>query len=897
MDPSPATKIGKYEVLDTLGRGGMGVVYRAMDPHIGRLVAIKMITGDYAKDPDYLNRFYREARSTGTLQHPNIVTVYDLGDQDGVPYLVMEYLEGEPLDKIIASRRDLGLPDRLDIIIQACHGLQYAHQRGVVHRDIKPGNIMVLKDGNVKLVDFGIARLGNSSMTSTGQMIGTISYMSPEQIGGQAVDNRSDIFSAAVVLFELLTFTLPFDGKELTTTMRKILNDPPPPLKNFFVGPAELDAALEKALAKNREQRYSTASDFAFDLSTIQQSLKRQKVSEYLDNAKVYIQRADLARAQELLSKIVKTDTQNTEARALMSQVQGELLRQQRLERMGQLRLDAEEAFNSGRFEEAVTMCDEAMGLAPDATWESLRLRAQQGAERKAKLDAILKRAHAAFTSGALEAAQQGLKDALDTDPDNAQVRALMDRVQLAMTNRERDRKIGNALDVARKQIASRRFTAALEALNRAESIDPNHLELKSLKKVAIAGQEQETRRKDLEALVAEVQTALNWGDVEGAWNKTNGALEKFPNEASLLKLRAEVQQRHDVANAASRTEQQIASARDLLDHGRADEAVAALEAAVRSTPSDDRLVSALNSIRDDARRYKQEQLRADCLQRARAALDARDYPAAVQILSTACAALPASTDLQDLLKFAQGQIAHARPANAAFAGTALDLDTTAGVKSADAPTPRAAQPSVAAPPAASAAPSVSAASQVQAAVGTSVPPPMSSPALASAPVPVASSTPVSAPSIIPPGTAPARKGSDLKVLLIVGVVLILLLGGGYFAKTYHRSSQPVTSAPAAPATPAQPSTPVAAAGSSLEIYAVPWGTVKTVTSTDGKIRVELNQQTPLNVAVPSGDYVVVIASPDGQEQWGNVSVDGSSPARYQVVFQPVNVQEIIRGH
>ncbi|HZU44739.1 MAG TPA: serine/threonine-protein kinase, partial [Terriglobales bacterium] len=176
MEPKPAVKIGKYEVLDTLGRGGMGVVYRAIDPRIGRLVAIKMITGDYAKDPDYLNRFYREARSTGTLQHGNIVTVYDLGDQDGVPYLVMEYLEGEPLDKIIASRRDLSLPDRLDIIVQACTGLQYAHQHGVVHRDIKPGNIMVLKDGNVKLVDFGIARLGNSSMTATGQMIGTISY-------------------------------------------------------------------------------------------------------------------------------------------------------------------------------------------------------------------------------------------------------------------------------------------------------------------------------------------------------------------------------------------------------------------------------------------------------------------------------------------------------------------------------------------------------------------------------------------------------------------------------------------------------------------------------------------------------------------------------------------------
>jgi len=890
MDPKPAAKIGKYEVLDTLGRGGMGVVYRAIDPRIGRLVAIKMITGDYAKDPDYLNRFYREARSTGTLQHANIVTVYDLGDQDGVPYLVMEYLEGEPLDKIIGSRRDLSLPDRLDIIIQACNGLQYAHQHGVVHRDIKPGNIMVLKDGNVKLVDFGIARLGNSSMTATGQMIGTITYMSPEQINGQAVDSRSDIFSAGVVLFELLTYTLPFDGKEITTTMRKILNDPPPPLKDFFVGPPELDAALNKALAKNRDQRYQTANDFAFDLASVQQSLKRQKVSEYLQSAKAFIEQANLTRAQELLSKVVKTDTQNTEARALMSQVQSQLQHQQRIEHLAQLRADAEEALGAGRFDEALTMCNEAIGLAPDAAWEQLRTRAQQGADRKAKIDSALKRAHAAYTAGAFDSAQEGLSEALATDPENAQLRALLERVQQAMADRDRERRISDSLEVARKQIAARRFTAALDALKNAESVDPSHLELKSLKKLALAGQQQDADRKELETLTADVNTAADWGDFESAWKKVNEALSRFPSEASLLKLRAEVGRRRDAASASSRGQEQIAAARELLDQGRGAEAITALEAAVRAAPSDARLSAALNALREEVRGHQQQEQRGIFLKKARTALDAHDYATAAEVLQEACAALPGSADVEDLLKFAREELGRNAGGSLTTAATAVDLETTAGVK----PERESSRVPVIPPPPipASVQPQPVMAAQAAPVPVSTSPAPAPPVDVLPAPIPASASVPTQ------PAAAP-RKRSDVPVLVGVAVVIIALLAGGYFARKHFSASPSAAVSTPSSTTPAPPLPVAAPAGpvGSLEIYAVPWGTVKTVTSVDGKTRIDVNQATPLNVAVPPGDYLVVIASPDGQEQWGNVSVDATNPARYQVVFRQIDVQEIIRGH
>ncbi|HEX7961336.1 MAG TPA: serine/threonine-protein kinase, partial [Terriglobales bacterium] len=227
------TKIGKYDVIDVLGEGGMGIVYRAVDNRIGRLVAIKMMTGGYADNPDLLKRFYREAQSAGSLQHPNIVIIYDLGEEAGNPYMVMEYMPGEPLDKIIDIRRPMSIVDRLGIIIQVSSALNYAHQHGIVHRDIKPGNVMVMPDGSVKILDFGIARVQDKSMTKTGQIIGTINYMSPEQLKGQVVDGRSDIFSAGVVLYELLSGSLPFETGDTASTIHKILHEPPPPLKNY----------------------------------------------------------------------------------------------------------------------------------------------------------------------------------------------------------------------------------------------------------------------------------------------------------------------------------------------------------------------------------------------------------------------------------------------------------------------------------------------------------------------------------------------------------------------------------------------------------------------------------------------------------------------------------------
>ena len=344
-------KLGKYDVLDVIGRGGMGVVYKAIDPGIGRLVAIKMMTAGFANDPDLLKRFYREAQSAGKLQHPNIVTIYDLGDQDGNPYMVMQFLEGESLESIISTRRPVSLEEKLNTVVQVCNGLNYAHQHNVIHRDIKPANVMVLKDLTVKIVDFGIARIGNENVTRPGQLMGSVPYMSPEQIKDKAyVDSRTDIFSVGVLLYQLLTNALPFDGKDMGAILLKIIHDPPPPLQTYLPAyPPELDSIIALALAKNPQERYATADLLAFDLMRVQEELKRDMVSKYMKSVDDLVAESRWNQAKEQILQILRIDRQNSRAGELLRKVEQEIQNQKRSEQALELRGQAEQAIGARR--------------------------------------------------------------------------------------------------------------------------------------------------------------------------------------------------------------------------------------------------------------------------------------------------------------------------------------------------------------------------------------------------------------------------------------------------------------------------------------------------------------------------------------------------------------------
>jgi serine/threonine protein kinase len=273
-------RIGKYVIRRLLGQGGMGRVYHAYDPLIGRDVAIKVLLPEAAQNPDWKERFVREAQAAGHLRHPNIVTIHDLGEEAGVPYIVMEYLEGEDLDDVIRRKAPLSVSDKLDIIRQVCNALGYAHARGIVHRDIKPSNIRLLEGRVPKVMDFGIAKMGVQALTQTGLTVGTPHYMAPEQVRGERdrIDGRTDIFAVGVVLYELLFYRRPFEGDHPMTVFYKILSPEPveiPDLPGFPYN-SDLRTILARALAKDPEARYSSAYAMEQDISALLRRLDKR---------------------------------------------------------------------------------------------------------------------------------------------------------------------------------------------------------------------------------------------------------------------------------------------------------------------------------------------------------------------------------------------------------------------------------------------------------------------------------------------------------------------------------------------------------------------------------------------------------------------------------------------
>jgi len=274
--------LGRYKVLEILGQGAMGTVYKGIDPAINRNVALKTIRLDFVSDQEELNelkeRLFREARAAGMLSHSNIVTIYDVGTEENLQYIAMEYLEGQTLEDMIRRKVKFNYRIISEIITQICSALDYAHNQGIVHRDIKPANIMVLKNYVIKVMDFGIARIDSTSMTRTGIAMGTPNYISPEQLQGKAVDNRCDIFSLGVVMYEMLVNKRPFHGENLTSLIYNIVNNKPEPPSSIDQSiPTLFDRVIDRALQKDPEERFQKASEISSALSDFIDSFLSKK--------------------------------------------------------------------------------------------------------------------------------------------------------------------------------------------------------------------------------------------------------------------------------------------------------------------------------------------------------------------------------------------------------------------------------------------------------------------------------------------------------------------------------------------------------------------------------------------------------------------------------------------
>src|SRR5580698_3402621 len=280
MENSDSKRFGRYEIVGELGRGAMGVVYKAKDPQIDRIVALKTVAlrgQEPEEEEEFRKRFLNEAQAAGRLHHPGIVAIFDVGEnpENHDPYIVLEYVDGQPLNRILAREKKLSPAKALQLTEEIAEALDYAHAQGVTHRDIKPGNILVTQDGHAKISDFGIAKLNLAHFTVPGRVLGTPAYMAPEQLNGEGVDGRSDLFSLGVILYAMVTGHSPFQGDSATTVSFKVANREPVAASALDLSlPRELDEVISRAMSKDREQRYQRGAEFAEDVRQLQEVLK-----------------------------------------------------------------------------------------------------------------------------------------------------------------------------------------------------------------------------------------------------------------------------------------------------------------------------------------------------------------------------------------------------------------------------------------------------------------------------------------------------------------------------------------------------------------------------------------------------------------------------------------------
>jgi len=455
VSQSPAT-IGRFKVINRIGRGGMGSLYLAWDPVLERQIAIKLLREDME---ELRERFDREARSVARLRHPNIVTIFDVGEQDGQPFIAMEYIHGQTLAEIIRSDYQPSVSRKLKIIDELCDGLAFAHKMAIIHRDVKPANIMVEDEGGVKILDFGIARIAESGMTMAGMLIGTLNYMAPEQIAGQVVDNRSDIFAIGCVMYELLALRQAFPGGLHTGIINRILYEHPPALDTICPNlDGEVVEVVRHALEKDPQARYQ-------DLAAMRRDLQRarQRVDESDETIVVNPDKETVAVERPPEKRSSQAGRRGTPPEALAR------LRATQLA----VHLDrAKQALDALEFEDAISSAEHALLLDPDSPTAAEIIDHARAALDEHSVQELVKRASELIEAGSLTEALGLCEQALTIAPGSpaaVELRETLDRLRL---ERERERQRLEAV-----RLATERARSALgrgnyeEALNAAEEV------------------------------------------------------------------------------------------------------------------------------------------------------------------------------------------------------------------------------------------------------------------------------------------------------------------------------------------------------------------------------------------------------------------------------------------
>jgi eukaryotic-like serine/threonine-protein kinase len=653
LKPQKPEKIGKYDVLDVLGRGGMGVVYRARDARLGRIVAIKMLTEGFSGNADMLQRFYREASQTGALRHNNIVIVYDAGDQDGEPYIVMEYVEGEPLDRAIKRER-MQLEHSLTIVAQICAALAYAHRNGVIHRDIKPANVILRGDGSVKLLDFGIARdetRVETSITSTGSLVGTPPYMAPERFGGSAIDGRSDIFSAGVLLYLLLTGRLPFDAEYPAVIDQIMRSHPPPPSELVPDCPTALDAIVARALAKSPFDRYANADDMAMDLHEVAEGITAAHVAESMAQAEQHFNERDFMGAQSALRQLLRLDPQHIAGKRLLSQVDQRLTQQEKERKAQELARLAQQAASEREWDRALALCDEALALSPaNNTLITLRKSVAEGKQTQEKVSQLLAESANARKVGELTRAQARAATAQRLDPHNSQVLALCRLLEQEIEEKRLKEELRKVMALVREHLAASEYEEAFVLLDKAGTIAPDNAEVLRTKDELTAALAEEKRKSIVRRLEEKAALSTTVAKLRLVSEELAKALKEFPNDPSLLRLRLNLEPRVKQLEDELFVKEVCKSAAELAP----EQALERVRSALTRVPGNEQLFGLESALSERVARQTREQQLAQRLGQARQAIDDRLFLEAVKILERCQADGFSSYEVDGLLNLAK---------------------------------------------------------------------------------------------------------------------------------------------------------------------------------------------------------------------------------------------------
>jgi serine/threonine protein kinase len=594
MSARRPARIGRYEVLDRLGSGGMGAVYLASDPLLGRTVAVKVLRSD---DDELRERFAREARSAASLKHHHIVTIYDIGEDDeGRPFLAMEYIDGESMAELIRRRAQIALHQRLKYIIDLCHGLGHAHRAGIVHRDIKPANLMITSEGVLKVVDFGLARVVESSaagLTRAGTLLGTVHYMSPEQVDGTTVDHLSDIFSVGLVLYEIIAYRKAYPGDSAPVVLHNIVHTNPAPIGDFLPErDEELEWVVAKAIEKPRPRRFQDLRELAGALESVRGRLAAT------DPDATIVQRPETPDASRRSAITGDTTAQTevspnalppsprphrTDPRHLRNL---DAIAQRRAAQIAQFLAAAAEHFAAGRHEAAVEQCEAALLINPDESRALQLLEQAHQALNDRQVNQWVTEAKAHLSRGDLTQAEELVDQALQLRSDSPDAMAL--RNQVRQTRRERERAadraraVEAAVERARRSLQAGALEAAVRAANEALAYDSGQRDASSLREQALAGLEARRRQQEHEQAAVDVcakaRDVADAGDHSAALELLRGFSPPHPavNEAI-----AEIEERIAALERQRREEIERARLRALEESRRREQL-----ASLRSTTS-----------------------------------------------------------------------------------------------------------------------------------------------------------------------------------------------------------------------------------------------------------------------------------------------------------------------